>query len=102
MHFCLGVSAPCVPGTSSLSPLLWYPGHGLPGDVAGGLPEGVANPTSPPSFVDLYGHWFLICCPPQILIAYLLWPPDIEDFVHTAADKGLELMECWLSHSPCF
>ena len=41
----LGVSAPCGPGSAPLSLPLWIPGHSLPGDVAGRLPEGVASPT---------------------------------------------------------
>ena len=44
-HFCLGISVSCGPGSSLLSLPLWIPGHSLPGDVAGWLPEGVANPT---------------------------------------------------------
>ena len=47
------------------------PGQGLPGDVAGRLLEGVANPT-PLSSADLCGHCFLICCLLQLLVSYLL------------------------------
>ena len=57
---------------------LWIPGQSLPGGVAGRLPGGMANPT-PPSSADLWGHWVMTCCLPQILIAYLLWSPDTED-----------------------
>ena len=101
MYFCLGVSAPCVPGSSPFALRLWILGQSLPGDVAGWLPGGVANP-SPFSSTDLCRHWFVVCCPPQVLIADLLWPPDAEDFEQTFVDESLELMECWLSHSPCF
>ena len=58
-HFCLGVSAPCVSGSSPLSLPLWSPGQSLPGDVSGRLPEAVASPT-PLFSVDLCSHWFLI------------------------------------------
>ena len=94
-RLCLCVSTPCVLGSSSLSFPLWIPGQSLPGDVAGRLPEGVANPTAFSS-MDLCDHWFLICCLPQVLIAYLLWPPD---FAQTAVDESLELMERYLSSS---
>ena len=26
------------------------------------------------SLLILSGHWVLVCCPPQVLIAYLVWP----------------------------
>ena len=48
---------------------------------------------------NLCGHWFLVHCPPRVLIAYLLRPPDTENFAQTAVDKSLERMECWLRHS---
>ena len=63
----------------------------MPGDVAGRLPEGVANPT-PLSSADLCGCWFLVCCLPQVLVPHLLWPAGTGDFV-SAADESLELME---------
>ena len=69
--------------------------------LAGWLPEGEASPTLLCS-TDKCGHLFLVCCPPEVLIAYLLWPQDTEDFAQTAVDKSLELMECSLSHSSCF
>ena len=37
MHFCLNVSAPCIPESSPLSLPLWVPGQCLPGDVLAGL-----------------------------------------------------------------
>ena len=64
-HFCLGVSAPCVPGSSPLSLPLWIPGQSLSTDVAGRLQEGLACPT-PLSSSDLCGHWFSICCLPEV------------------------------------
>ena len=92
MDFCIGVSAPCVPGSSPLSLPQWIPGQCLPGDVAGWLPEGVVNPA--PLFFYGCEQPLVVCCPPQVLIAYLLWPLDTEDFAQTAVDKSLEVMEC--------
>ena len=97
---CLGVPVPCVLRSSSLSLPLWILGQSLPSDVAGSLPEGVAN-SAPLSSVDLCPHWFLICCPPQVFIAYHLWPPDTENFAQTVVEENLELVEYCLSHSPC-
>ena len=88
------------PGSSPLCLPLWSPGQSLPGDVAGRLPEGVASPT-PLSSADLCGQLFLICCLPLVLVSYLLWPQDTEDFAQTAVDESPELMECCLSRSPC-
>ena len=71
---------------------MWMPGDRVPGDVADWLPEGVTNPT-PPSSTTMGSHLFLVCCPPQVIFAYLLWPPDTEMFMPTAVDKSLELLE---------
>ena len=73
--------------------LLRIPSQSLSGDVAGRLPEGVANPTGLSS-MDLSGHWFLICCLPQVLVSYLLWPLDTEDSAQTPIDESPELVEC--------
>ena len=94
LHFCLGVFAPCVPGSSPLSLPLGIPGQSLSGDAAGRLPEGVANPT-PLSAMDLCGHWFLMWCLSQVFVSLLVWPPDTKGFAQTAVDESLELMECW-------
>ena len=66
-----------------------------------GFLKGVANPT-PISSADVCGHWFLICCLPQVFVSYHTCPPDTEDFAQTAFDNSLELMECSLSRSPWF
>ena len=100
-HKLLCLSAPCVPGSSPLSLPLWIVGHSLPCDNAGRLPEGVADPI-PLSSADLCDHWFLICCLLRVLVSYLLWPPDTENFAQTTVDESLELMGCCLSCSPCF
>ena len=83
------------PLAPALSLPLWIPGNSLPGDAAGRLSQGVVNP-SPLSSADLCRHWFLICCLLRVFVLYLLWPPDTEDFVQTAVDESVELMEyCW-------
>ena len=52
---------------SPLSLFLWIPGQGLPSDVAGRFPEGVASANSLSS-QDLCGDRFLVSCPPLILL----------------------------------
>ena len=84
LHFCLGVSAPCVPGSSPLSLFLWIPGQSLPGDVAGRLPEGVTNPTSLSSS-DLCGHWFLI---PRCLLDKFQFKESTQALVRTIRKSG--------------
>ena len=67
----------CVCAMSSpLSLSLWILGQS---DVAGWLPECVANPT-PHCSTDLCGHCSLVCCPTQVLIACVPWPAYTEDF----------------------
>ena len=62
---------------------LWILGQSLTSDVAGRLPEGMADPT-PLCTTGLCGHWFLICCPPQLLVSHLLSPR-----------RGLCADSCW-------
>ena len=99
-HFCLGVCAPCVPG-SLLSLPLSIAGGSLPDDVAGRLSEDVASPT-PLSSMDLCCHWFLICCLPRVLVACLLRPLEPEECALTAVDENLEFRGCCLNCSPRF
>ena len=98
MHFCHGVSAPCVPGSFPLSlPCVdsrpdpaywccWLASRGC----------GQSNQT-----FFCVSVLPLVCCPPLVLITNL-WPADTGDFAQRAVDKRLELIECWLSRSPWF
>ena len=96
-HFCLRVSAQCVPGSSLLSLPLWIPGQSLPGDAAGRLPEGVTNPT-PLSPTDLCCHWFLICCPCGPYLAMVWWLVCLN-YPETSASWSI--LSFWWCH-PCW
>ena len=63
------------PGSSALFSPLCIPGQSLPSDHAHRHPYCVANPT-PFTCPDVWGYWFLNCCPPQALVADLLWSLD--------------------------
>ena len=59
------------------------------GDIAGCFPEGVANPSPHPSD-NLLDDGVLVCPLPQVFVADLLWPSDVEDAVKAAVDEGLQ------------
>ena len=73
-QFCLGVSAPYVPGSSPLSLPLWIPGQSLPGDVVGRLPEGMSLP-----------HVFLGSSPLPLWIPGQSQPGDVAGWLTEGA-----------------
>ena len=63
----------------------------MTGDIAGCFPEGVVNPSPPPSS-SLLGDGVLVCPLPQVFVADLLWPSDVEDVGKAAVNEGLQLI----------
>ena len=62
----------------------------MTGDVARCFPEGVANPSPFPS-CNLLGDGILVCLLPQVSVADLLWPSDVQDVSKAAVYEGLQL-----------
>ena len=84
-HFCLIVSAPCGPGSSTLSLPLWFPGQSLPDHVDIRLPRvWSTKPPNPTFFCGSMWPLVLDLLSSTGLRSYLLWPPDTEDLAPTA------------------
>ena len=69
------------------------------GDVAGRLPQSVADP-SPFSSSDGDFNPFLLCTLPQLLVRNLSGPPHSQDVPESAINKILKLGDDFLCQPP--